>query len=842
MSWIPIGPDFIFDPRNANFRRLSRRNEWGTQGTVNDIGIDPTDRQTLYIVTRPWSGGSSAFRTRNRGATWVPIVDELQRNDRGTDPSCVVVNPRWPEYIYLGTYGHFGTYVSNARGNPGTWSARAGVNGPVRKLVVDARNAASPADTILYAATQNGIFRSTNNGAAWEATPILAGDITSFEVHLAAPGGTDHFYASLWRSGVRYTNDPSGRWDDLSTGGAMLPAFNPSVPGFPDGTFNAILLGFTPRNPTRAYAWILTSRTTGTTAAEVNYGLFTTSAPRTAWTQIPLPTDPDPYPRPYQGLYDAVFAVAPNSPGNGANDILFFGEWPLYRSVDGGRTWVHDAAAFYNDKHAIAFSAESPLDRVPSLYLGSDGGIARSTRAADPAYAYYPVGRAGGYDELDSVTLGTAADTGAWENLDHGYGSAAIFYYDCRPSFPSIGYIGCADTGVARSTGSLVWRDVEGLDVYGVACVPSPDGMRYWGNLGSPYHARWLRDTEPRASGFCTLPDGSIFGTTCNHAVSADGRCITGARADNDGREIVVRIEPSGSATQISQNFAPGRVVRTAVHPTDANVCAVVVGQAAVWATNTASSAGPTTVWTQQTGLRPRATASITFDRDGDDGTTLASPLYRIRGGVWEALTGMGIPTGGNFARIVADPVEREVLYVSFETSVYRVARDAAGWRWAPLSDGLPGAPVYDLWIGNIAPSGTPPRVLLRAALPTRGVWERDVTAGASTSGEHLYLRDNLLDLGLLPRSPYGPNPFDPARPGSNLYHYMCADIKVDAQTTSALARPYFQTDPLVFVQRSGCDAAADDAYPVRAPPRQQSGARGRQHRSRSCAGAQSKQ
>jgi len=43
MSWLPIGPDFVFHPRNASFRRLSLLNEYGVQGDAEEIVIDPGD-------------------------------------------------------------------------------------------------------------------------------------------------------------------------------------------------------------------------------------------------------------------------------------------------------------------------------------------------------------------------------------------------------------------------------------------------------------------------------------------------------------------------------------------------------------------------------------------------------------------------------------------------------------------------------------------------------------------------------------------------------------------------------------------------------------------------------
>jgi hypothetical protein len=50
-NWFPIGPDFVFSPRDVNFKRLSRRDDFGRQGLVNGIAVDPTDASTIGTVT-----------------------------------------------------------------------------------------------------------------------------------------------------------------------------------------------------------------------------------------------------------------------------------------------------------------------------------------------------------------------------------------------------------------------------------------------------------------------------------------------------------------------------------------------------------------------------------------------------------------------------------------------------------------------------------------------------------------------------------------------------------------------------------------------------------------------
>lgn len=81
MSWLPIGPDFVFTPRNKNFKRLSKRNEYGRQGLPSCIAVDQSDPTNIYDIERPSSGGSAAFRTLDGGNQWRQISDLLKQTD-----------------------------------------------------------------------------------------------------------------------------------------------------------------------------------------------------------------------------------------------------------------------------------------------------------------------------------------------------------------------------------------------------------------------------------------------------------------------------------------------------------------------------------------------------------------------------------------------------------------------------------------------------------------------------------------------------------------------------------------------------------------------------------------
>jgi hypothetical protein len=56
MDWFPIGPAFVLRPKNPNYRRVSSRNSSGQQCMVDAITIAPSDPETIYVITRPFTG------------------------------------------------------------------------------------------------------------------------------------------------------------------------------------------------------------------------------------------------------------------------------------------------------------------------------------------------------------------------------------------------------------------------------------------------------------------------------------------------------------------------------------------------------------------------------------------------------------------------------------------------------------------------------------------------------------------------------------------------------------------------------------------------------------------
>ena len=950
-TWIPIGPDSVFTPRDGNFERLSRRDELGRQSLVNSVAVDPTDASTIYTAETPTSGGNSAFRTDDDGDSWVPIADGLQQTDpAGANPSCVAVHPTTTGIVYLGTFSGVVYTSPNTKG--ASWGAPAVMNGAsVRKLVVDPTTASDPATTVVYAAADDGVWRSDDGGNSF--TQVLTGNVSDFAAYFPGDGSASDFYAGVVPTGIFHSNDPTdaAAWTNLTgQAGSNLPPVVAGSTTQPNGNFDAMRIEVCQLTP-RIYVWFFNTvcDASGGSCKEQTASLYTAASAGSAWTEIAMSSPPGPT----YGLYGSAFAVAPNSPGDGNNDILFFGAISLFRSIDSGRSWIDTNAGaiggeeYHADYHSYAFfPTKPPVGTVPATFIGCDGGLGVSSLVADPTVTFPPA--AGAADELLSHV-----NSAVVQNYGHGKQSSAVYQYGSDPSIAALGYIGCQDTGVNAGDSALLWRGIFNADGGPIAARQGSDGVKVWCRIGEAFYMYMATDKGEYSPGITNvvLPGGRPVDGPSNYVIDAGGNCLAGVVALNPsgtsiaaavgsgvqtvtpgsmafievgtplaigsgaGQETVIatavtsttfiadfthgqgagaalnwladtsvvvgitagtqtvtpgsltgiavgssltidtggnqetvavtavtattftadfgrahspgvwvkinhgflaRIDQSANASVISQDFGTVLPVAVAAHPTNSDVVFMATNDERLWGTSNATAASPT--WTQITGSDPTGggsrISSIAIDHAGNVFVLLneqvsgggegaiTGPLFLITGSDWVQLACTNTPTptvAGGFGRLVPDPLQANTLYAGHDARVFRLTAQSpdGDFTWTDISTGLPGQWIYDLWAGQVANGGAP-KALLRTAIPTRGVWEIDITAGATDQQFVLYVRDNVLDTGLLPSSPDGvPDPYDPSNPAATLYHYQCADIKVDAQQPGGGATPaFFQTDP----------------------------------------------
>lgn len=789
MAWFPAGPAFVFAPRNANFRRLSRRNEKGRQSVVRDIAVDPTyaaaanTQPAIYIVEGRARESTNAWRSDDGGATWTSIADTLRRqmNNVYIDPSCIAINPVNPGTIYLGTSSWY-FYWSSDRG--ATWSQSTAISSETRRILVDARTAANPATTVLYAATATGLRRSATGGATWDPAPIINGDVRALAGHFDAAAGTARVYAAVFSGGtlrIYYTTNPAAfvNWIELSSAGIGLPTAIA-------GGFDAIVIDVCVRNPNRAYVWL--------SRADSTVGIYTTAAPATSWTRVNAVTPPNPW----QGIN--TFAVAPNSPGDGLNDILVFGTIGIHRSIDAGRTWVEDPVLLHVDHRSLAFAPVNPAPGVtPVTYAGTDGGLARSTQFANPNEDIEIVGN---YSE----TMGTPRDTHVWQNCNRGRSSVHCLGYAVVPEQPALSYLASWDSGIKAGDTSRTWRGISDFDSNAVAALAAPDGVAVWAALyvGGQIN-RWrdngeflpVKDTptlngQPFTAWLLTPGFDYVCYFTIGNAVGRVGPLGSAA---------------TGTAALVSTPF-PGTVRAIAIHPTDRNVVYCLTRDAAgttrAWMNTHAPTSDLGTVWTEIAAGRPTGQAlclavgagGVAYVGMGYLAGGVA--LYALTGGAWIAQQTAGAPSGGGISLLAADPTDSNVLYAWVgEAVVYRLTLSGGTWLWQVFSSvGLPEM-IKTIKAFAVGPS-TARQTILRVSTPTRGIFESRADPTAADPTIDLYVRDNFLDTAWATGSPDGVvNPLKPAR---RVWHWECADIKIDpeqqARPPGQPLRRWFQSDP----------------------------------------------
>jgi hypothetical protein len=907
MSWFPIGPDFVRDPRVVDFQRLSRRNLQGEGGRSNCIAFEPgasgAEPETLYLVNSDQSGQCAAFRRRRAETAWVSISDVLRQADSNVDPQWVAVSPHDPARIYLATWNDKGVYISTNRGEAGSWGPKRSIPGRVRKLVIDPRPVTNIGKTVLYAATDGGLYRSGNDGKNWKL--MLDGDIWSF-CFLIGTDGSLHAYAGVYQSGVWYADtEPtkSTDWTNLNTSGIGLPAHVP-VSGSTPENFHAILVDCCSANPSRAYAWFVAPTGTAYPTPAETVGLYTTGTPRTAWALAnPLPSMDfngglTPL-HPMQGFDTFVFAVAPNSPGDGLADILFFGNIGNARSINGGVTWKPVRQFFHPDMHGYAFYPEGyAAGSIPTFYLGCDGGLGANTRIADPGFAV----------ETDLSTdqnnAGTSLfpNSSAFANLNDGLQNSLVYVLGGDPDGIAPPYLGCVDTGLAVRAGGLGWRSFGMGDTWELAVARGADGVKLWEKYLAGDRDLMRASTDNGGYDRSGVTTVELFGETSsyvmptsNFILESGDQCLLGAfieetittttaaiapgtdvvvpvvstagisnfsylaigippnrqgataqdvtpttfrvskilKAHPAGsavrplRDAVLRVDQAGVAHRISQHLggavAIDWVTAIAANRTASpNTLACVKLKGSLWRVDGALTASGPATWVEVSAGKPEGAevASIAVSTTGDllvmlleaipSATTagaVTTPLFVIASGgaAWEAQSCVGLPTttlaDGSpqpFGRLVVDPVQPDTFYAIHGAQVYQVRRDTAAgagvWVWTPVASGLPGCWVSDLWIGNLAAPGSAPKVVLRAGVIGRGVWEVDVTEDAPKPAVDLYVRRHALDHGWLTQLRDGlPDPYNPVH---HVWHYQCADAKIEAPQPAPTGLTFFQTDP----------------------------------------------
>lgn len=328
-------------------------------GRVRAIAISNSNPEIVYASSV--SGG--IFKSTNGGSAWFPVSDYAAN----LAISSIVIDPIDNNIIYAGTGEGFFNYDA-VRGEGVLKSNDAGITWSILKNFSGTANfpyfindlyLRSDSTNILYAATNNGLFRTTNSGNNWSFIHQGSSSVRATQI-VGDPSTPATFY-------VCYGNHSlDGIYKTTNSG----VSFTKLAGGFPTAGYNRIALAVSKSNPNILFASLdsATLHYTHSIQKSTNGGAN--------WTTVAKPIDPilGGSHLGGQGWYNNVIAIHPTDP-----DIVFAAGINLFKSTNGGSSFTMIAFGYppsaypyvHVDHHEIEFHPTNPA----IIYFGTDGGV-----------------------------------------------------------------------------------------------------------------------------------------------------------------------------------------------------------------------------------------------------------------------------------------------------------------------------------------------------------------------------------------------------------------------------------------------------------------------------------
>jgi photosystem II stability/assembly factor-like uncharacterized protein len=512
-----VGPGPIRDPGKGQINAAG-----GTlSGLVTDIAIDPSGTTDTILYAATDAGG--LWKSVDGGSSWQPKTETMPAISMGA----VALDPNTPTTVYAGSgslfnFGDFnaaGVYKSTDGGNSWQVLNPNGIffNVGINRMVL-------PDSGTLIVGSGAGLYRLTSNGSVW--TRPLAGVISDLKLDTVV---RTTVYAAVAGRGIFRSTDSGASF-------AATPFFSPGSRGLPTGlAFGGVVLAQSTRPDGNTFyvSAILTAGQPlvfcGGPFGNPTVGLYKSTDGARSWSEIKqgpeLPAQLQTQGVAGQTLgYDQTLGVDPQNPKR-----FYFGMRGMYATNNGGVNGLRDKTASapfpcpstvlddridlpkgHSDHHAIAFSPPSHFPRprpgVPPpptpVYLGNDGGLI-STASQGSTFSYLngglgtvlmralDIGR--GNRANNKFSYGTAQDNGLFS---HTPAQAGIEWVEgtnsdgtavaVDPLLPTHA-LGSANTGSLTTFDGQNWTQVSGLP-NGVAPLAfDPNGRQAYAASGATF-------------------------------------------------------------------------------------------------------------------------------------------------------------------------------------------------------------------------------------------------------------------------------------------------------------------------------------------------------------------
>ena len=396
-------------------------------GRINCVGFVAGDNNTIYVGSP--SGG--IWKTSDGGTNWTPIGDY---NPVLGVSDIVAYRPvASPDVIYIATGDRDGGSLQSLGGGNvndnnsvgvrkstdggATWNSTGLTWWPGDLITVNRLLLSPTNNAILYAATSDGLYKTTNAGPNW--TKISTTVFIDMEFK---PGAPSTIYGSTKGGDIYRSTDDGATWTEtLSTDNARTEL---AVSANNSAIVYAIV-----SNNSYGLAGIYKSTNSGASFSMVFSGATTNMLNGSCGTTTGGG----------QAQYDLCIAADPTN----AN-IVFIGGINTWKSTNGGTAWTlsnHWASSYgcgvpivHADKHCLAFQ-----NGTSTLFEGNDGGVYKT------------------------VNNGVA-----WTYIGSGIATSQIYRLGVAQTVANENIIGLQDNGT-KAFLSGAWSDVLGGD--GMDCA-----------------------------------------------------------------------------------------------------------------------------------------------------------------------------------------------------------------------------------------------------------------------------------------------------------------------------------------------------------------------------------
>jgi hypothetical protein len=564
--WTPIGPSPITEGSAPD------------NGMVTAIAPHPFDPKILYIGT----AGGGVWRSRDGGSDWTPIFDRQLALGIG-EPAGIAIDPNNTDVIFVGTSqrvmlgtgntGIFGapdssqglykstdagdSWIQLGSGFPvgNTGNAINFLGQEINVVLIDPANSKN-----MYLASSRGLFFSTDAGQNWTQGTGASGDARSLVLDTSSPVSARILYAGISNKGAFSSNDGGQTWTQILSG--STPAVATAIGG-PGNGFSKVIVAIPPPTspPHAGGVQVLYVTLSGTGGANDPVGLFISKNQGTTWAQQAAAS----MPKRTQGGYSFHMAIDPASPGDGLNDIIYFGTVSQGKSTDAGASFS-SLSVLHADTHSWAFIPK-PSPKPSVVFCGNDGGIDTSTDGG-----------------------------GTWNSLNSGRLQTGLFFnIDVKPDATASQVVGSAQDNGLQTTSGAVSPDwvSQGADGFDIAY----DGV----TAGHVYGTSGFWSPAPCTRLFLSTDDGQTFpteitpwGTTSDQSCGVFPVATDPSNAGTlyvSGNQNLWQTQDAGSTWRILKGFGTTGDINVAA--ANGNNVVIAVGDQ-VWVTTNALGAAPT--------------------------------------------------------------------------------------------------------------------------------------------------------------------------------------------------------------------------------------------------------